>query len=274
MKTMPAREKLELLEDLEKLEKRKKLQDARNDFLKFCHAVYPAFKEGPHHRHLNPKLKAICDSENGRMTVSLPPRFGKSETISYMFVAWYLGHHPDHHIMMVTHTATLSSTFGRKIRNLIDSPIYQEIFPKTQVSKDKSAADDWTTTAGGKYLAIGVGANVAGHGAHLCLDPNAEILTVNGSCLLKDIVVDNTLLTAQGRHKVTKKMLTTHTEGVSINEALLASGTHPFYTQRGWVPAGQLRLGDRIETRTVWAALWDKAKHTLRKILRLKRGVA
>lgn len=92
-----------------------------------------------------------------------------SETIAYMFVAWYLGHHPEHHIIMVTHTAALSSTYGRKIRNLIDSPQYQKIFPGTKVSKDKSASDDWTTTAGGKYFAIGIGANVAGHGAHLLI---------------------------------------------------------------------------------------------------------
>ena len=90
-----------------------------------------------------------------------------SESIAYLFVAWYLGHHPDHHIMMVTHTAALSADFGRKVRNLIDTEAYHEIFPGTQVSTDKAAADSWTTTVGGKYLAIGIGANVAGHGAHL-----------------------------------------------------------------------------------------------------------
>lgn len=92
-----------------------------------------------------------------------------SETIAYMFVAWYLGHHPNHHIMMVTHTAALSADFGRKIRNLLDDPRYTEIFPQTAVSKDKSAADNWATTMGGKYLAVGIGGNVAGHGAHLLI---------------------------------------------------------------------------------------------------------
>jgi predicted phage terminase large subunit-like protein len=169
LKNMSAREKLELLEDLERLEKNKKIQDAKDDFLKFCHAVYPGFKEGPHHRYLKPKLAGLMKDANGRMTISMPPRFGKSETVAYLFVAWYLGHNPTHHIMMVTHTATLSSSFGRKIRNLLDSPVYQAIFPDTKVSKDKAAADDWTTTLGGKYLAIGIGANVAGHGAHLLI---------------------------------------------------------------------------------------------------------
>jgi hypothetical protein len=100
---------------------------------------------------------------------SVPPRFGKSETIAYLFVAWYLGHNPDHYVIMVTHTANLSASFGRKVRDLIESPVYQEIFPGTRVSKDKTASDDWVTSKGGRYLAIGVGGSVAGYGAHLLI---------------------------------------------------------------------------------------------------------
>lgn len=167
--TMPAHEKLALLEDLEKLEEQRSLQECRDDFLAFCHKVYPQFKEGPHHRHMKPLLHDILEGKKTRLTVSMAPRFGKSITIAFLFVAWYLGHNPTHHIMMVTHTATLSAGFGRQIRNLLDSQLYKDIFPGTVVSRDKTAADDWTTTAGGKYLAIGIGANVAGHGAHLLI---------------------------------------------------------------------------------------------------------
>jgi predicted phage terminase large subunit-like protein len=99
----------------------------------------------------------------------MPPRFGKSETIAYLFVAWYLGHFPNHQIMMVTHTADLSADFGRKVRNLLDSEVYHEVFPNTVVARDKSASANWSTTLGGKYLAIGIGANVAGHGADLLI---------------------------------------------------------------------------------------------------------
>jgi predicted phage terminase large subunit-like protein len=176
---LPLSEKAALLDELEVLEKKQALQECRDDFLKFCRRVYPGFKEGSHHRHLRPMLHDMAVDDPAqwyghempphakRLTVSMPPRFGKSETIAYLYVAWYLGHNPSHHIMMATHTAELSDSFGRKVRDLIDTPDYQEIFPETQVSKDKSAAGNWTTSKGGKYLAIGIGANVAGHGAHL-----------------------------------------------------------------------------------------------------------
>lgn len=172
--TLPLAEKMALLDELEALEHKKMLQGCRDNFLKFCKRVYPGFKEGPHHRHMRPLLQEMCLDEpthtkphEKRLTISMPPRFGKSESIAFLYVAWYLGHNPTHHIMMATHTAELSDSFGRKVRDLIDTPAYQEIFPSTQVSKAKSAAGNWTTSAGGKYLAIGIGANVAGHGAHL-----------------------------------------------------------------------------------------------------------
>lgn len=169
MPSMSVAEKEALLTELETLDHKKRIKRCRDDFLAFCAHLYPDWKEGPHHRFLNPILTDVMKGVEPRITVSMPPRFGKSETIAYMFVAWYLGHLPHHHIMMATHTAALSASFGRKVRNLLESDAYQEIFPETQVSKDKSAADFWSTTRSGQYLAIGIGANVAGHGAHLLI---------------------------------------------------------------------------------------------------------
>lgn len=167
--TLATTEQVALLDDLEKWQELRRVSLARTDFLAFCHYVYPGFKEGPHHRHLKPLLHGVKDGTKLRITCSMPPRFSKSETISYLFVAWYLGHHPRHQIMMVTHTADLSADFGRKVRNLLDSDVYHTLFPDTVVAKDKSAASNWSTTQGGKYLAIGIGANVAGHGADLLI---------------------------------------------------------------------------------------------------------
>jgi len=174
---MPALEKAALLEDLEAFDVKNARRRAREDFLVFCHRVYPGFKEGPHHRHLRPLLHDMAAVWSNteeipphalRLTVSMPPRFGKSESIAFLYVAWYLGHNPTHQIMMVTHTAELSESFGKKVRDLIDSPEYQEIFDRSvQVSKDKSAAGNWTTVQGGVYLALGVGGNAAGKGANL-----------------------------------------------------------------------------------------------------------
>ena len=167
--TLPLAERIAMLEDIEHLEHAELMKRCRDDFKAFCKHVYPDFKEGPHHRFLAPLLRDVVDGTEERLTVSMPPRFSKSETLAFLFVAWYLGHHPDHYVIMVTHTAGLSTVFGRKVRNLIESPVYREIFPGTVISKDKTAADDWVTTRKGTYLAVGVGGNIAGYGAHLLI---------------------------------------------------------------------------------------------------------
>ena len=265
--TLPRAEQEQILRDLEELERKQQVESAKSDFLAFCHYVYPGFKEGPHHRHMRPLLHGLNEGNQPRLTVSMPPRFGKSESVAYLFVSWYLGHHPDHHIMMVTHTADLSADFGRKVRNMLDSDIYHEVFPDTVVSRDKSAASNWSTTKGGKYLAIGIGANVAGHGAH-CLHPNTKIA---GAGSLGHLSIGDTVLTKYGRQRVTKKLLTTHPFFYTVNEALVASGNHPVYGQNGWTRVDALKVGDRIETLTVWRKLWERIR-LLRNLL-TKRGV-
>lgn len=165
--TLPAYDKEALLADLEELENKRAVHKARNDFMAFCHFVYPGFKEGAHHRHMQSLLHGVKDGTEKRLTISMPPRHGKSETVAYLFVAWFFGHFPREPVMMITHTADLSADFGRRVRNLIETPVYQKVFPGTRVARDKSSASNWATTVGGKYLAIGIGANVAGHGATL-----------------------------------------------------------------------------------------------------------
>lgn len=265
---MPLDEKESLLNELESLEKKREIKACREDFLAFCAYIYPDWKEGPHHRYLKPILHDVDVGKETRVTISMPPRFGKSETVAYLFIAWHLGRHPNHHIMMATHTAALSADFGRKIRNLLDTPKYREIFPETVVSKDKSAADNWTTTAGGKYLAIGIGANVAGHGAH-CLHPSTKIA---GGTTIGAVQRGDHILTKEGFHKVTHKLLTTHSVSWIINDDLQASGNHPFYTTDGWVFAQDLQVGDRIETLTVWRNLWVKIRRLHSRLTR--RGAA
>jgi hypothetical protein len=106
----------------------------------------------------------------------MAPRFGKSQMISIYYPAWYLGRHPDHKVIVASHTADLAVVMARKVRNLIQSPEYAEIFPQYKIASDAKAAAQWNTTAGGEYFAIGVGGALAGRGAHLIIadDPLSE----------------------------------------------------------------------------------------------------
>ena len=70
----------------------------------------------------------------------------------------------------------LAVRFGRKVRDLINDPIYKEIFPNTDLKQDSQAAGRWETSVGGEYFAAGVGAAMTGRGADLLIidDPHSE----------------------------------------------------------------------------------------------------
>ena len=169
-------EKQELLDSLEELERRKWAKEAQDDLLAFCVAMDPKYKVGAHHRRLARMLMNMEQGLNDRIGVSVPPRHGKSHMISTMFPAWYLGRHPDQQIILVSHTAELAVDFGRKVRNIIDSLKYAEIFPHVSLSADSKSAGRWNTNMGGQFYATGVGSALAGRGADFLIvdDPFSE----------------------------------------------------------------------------------------------------
>ena len=174
--TMSVKEKMELLDDLELRERRARLAAAQDNMLGFAAAVYPGFKIGPHHRKLAKIFTDVIEGRKKRVIINIAPRMGKSEFSSYLFPAYFLGKYPQKKIIMGTHTAGLSEDFGRRIRNLIDTEEYREVFPQTQVADDQKAAGKWSTSDGGQYYAAGVGGALAGRGADLFVidDPHSE----------------------------------------------------------------------------------------------------
>ncbi len=131
-------------------------------------------------RHVAAISEAICDTITGRsepiLLIEAPPRHGKSELVSKFLPAWYLGVWPDRRVMLAAYEATFARSWGRKARQVfVEStcPVFGR-----GLSGDNSAADDWSTTAGGGMSTAGVGGPMTGRGAHLLIidDPvkNAE----------------------------------------------------------------------------------------------------
>ena len=86
-------------------------------------------------------------------------------------------------VMMVSHTTDLAVDFGRKVRNIIDTDAYRQIFPTITLAADSKSAGRWNTNMGGEYFACGIGSSIAGRGADLLLvdDPHSEQDVLNGN---------------------------------------------------------------------------------------------
>ena len=153
-----------------------KVDDCQNNFLNFVNAMWPDFILGTHHEIIAKKLEQIANGEIRRLIINMPPRHTKSEFASFLFPAWMIGKNPDMKIIQATHTTELAVNFGRKIKNLIETEDYRDIFPGTELSADSKASGRWDTKRGGMYYAVGVGSNLAGRGGDLIIidDPHSE----------------------------------------------------------------------------------------------------
>ena len=161
---------------LEELEQRKRVNLCQMDFLAFIAAVDPHYKFGAHLKRLGSLLMQVESGVKDRVAVSMAPRFGKSTMISIYYPAWYLGKHPEHKLIVASHTSDLAVDMARKVRNLMQSDVYKSIFPNVSIAADAKAAGKWNTTKGGEVYAVGVGGSIAGRGADLLIvdDPLSE----------------------------------------------------------------------------------------------------
>ena len=174
--SLPKNEQKELYMMLEKLEELKAVEKSQNSFLDFIKHVYPNYIIGEHHRRLAQLFEDIANGKKKRIIVNIAPRHGKSELISYLAPAWFLGKHPHKKVIMASHTADLAVNFGRRVRNLVGSENYKDVFPEVQLQADSKSASRWGTNYNGEYFAIGVGGALAGRGADLFIidDPHSE----------------------------------------------------------------------------------------------------
>jgi len=158
------------------LKERRKRSRIQNNFLDFVREMWPSFIEGKHHSLMSDAFERVAEGKLKRLIINMPPRHTKSEFASYLLPAWFLGRKPDGKVIQTAHTAELAVGFGRKVRNLVGSPEYQDIFPGISLRQDSKAAGRWNTSDEGEYFAIGVGGAVTGKGADLLIidDPHSE----------------------------------------------------------------------------------------------------
>ena len=168
-----------------------KKERCKENFMPFVGQMWSAFIAGRHHAIMADAFERVANGSLKRLIINMPPRHTKSEFASYLFPAWFLGKYPEKKIIQTAHTAELATGFGRKVRNLVNSPDYQKVFP-IKLSSDSKAAGRWNTNKGGDYFAIGVGGAVTGKGADVLIidDPHSEQEAMQGNPLVYDRVYE------------------------------------------------------------------------------------
>ena len=185
------------IKEIEKLERAlldQLIIQARTCFYTFVKLMAPTvlpeeFIDGQHISIICTQLQDVVESvENKerlprRLQIMLPPGSMKSKIASNLFPAWCLGRNPNWCFLAIGSDLEFAiDNFGRPTKDLIDSPQYRSIFPLTVLKRDVQASGRWDTTKKGRFVAKGVGQNIAGRRAHIsiCDDVITEQTNDNG----------------------------------------------------------------------------------------------
>jgi predicted phage terminase large subunit-like protein len=184
--------KLILLREKSRRENQKKLQD---NFYEFCVYYDPKFYT-PGKQHLKliaNSLQEVADGKVKKLAVSLPPRAGKSYTLS-LFCAWILGKHQNNgSIMRNSYAAKLAEKFSKDIRDgILINPKYLEVFPDVKLSKKAQAVDGWSLEENTQpsYFCAGVGGAITGFGCKTIAILDDPIKNIEEA--LSETVIENT----------------------------------------------------------------------------------
>lgn len=132
-----------------------------------------------HSTHLDLLASWLRDLEQGtkkRIMVSMPPRHGKSELISYWYPLWLLTRKPTRQIILASYEAEFAAKWGRRVRNAI-----QQYGPELKLTLDtrSTAGHDWQLMEGGGMFTTGVGGPLTGRGAD-CFPAGTIVATETG----------------------------------------------------------------------------------------------
>lgn len=143
-------------------------------FVEFIRAVAPYYQFSRFHSFLAAKLErflhAVEREESPRLALSVPTRYGKSTLASVLLPAYVIGRNPDWPLIHASYTADLSNGFSREVRNLLEDPEYQAIFPGVRAAKDRKSVEEWAIVGRrGKFVSAGIGGGITGKGARILL---------------------------------------------------------------------------------------------------------
>ncbi len=102
------------------------------------------------------------------MLIEMPPRHGKSMTVTESFPSYYLMKNPDKRVIAAAYSDGLAKKFGRLNRNKFNE-YANELF-SIQLSEANAAVKDWGVEGRQRgMIATGIGGSITGQGADLMI---------------------------------------------------------------------------------------------------------
>lgn len=122
-----------------------------------------------HSKHTRLICEALMKVERGdikRLLICMPPRHGKSKTITESFPAWFYGRGISRNVIISSYSYDLAKKFGRENRRIL-TEFGKEIFG-IELARDNKEVSNFSAAGGtGALRFVGVGGTITGTGADL-----------------------------------------------------------------------------------------------------------
>lgn len=127
------------------------------------------FDPAKHILHMEKKLlDAIGDSKRRFISISMPPRHGKSIYCSVFLAAWFLGMYPEKSVILITYSEDYASQWGRAVRDIL-TKFGKQLFGRT-VARDVASNTIWKMERSlGGMISVGIGGGITGRGGDLII---------------------------------------------------------------------------------------------------------
>lgn len=141
----------------------------RKDYASYVAYVNPDFYMTTFHRYLCNEIQQFLESPTDKamdiLLLSVPPRHGKSYTVTETLPSWYLGNHPDGNVIIASYEGTFAESFSRRNRDKFVQ--YAPDIFRIEPNKNVQGVALWETEKGGRCRAAGLKGGITGFGAEL-----------------------------------------------------------------------------------------------------------
>ena len=123
------------------------------------------FVTNEHHIKICNVLEAVLRGELTKVIINIAPRYSKTDLAVKNFVSHALSLNPSSKFIHLSYSDDLALDNSEAIKDIVNFPSYQAMFPGVEIKKGSDSKKKWYTTAGGGVYATSAAGQVTGFGA-------------------------------------------------------------------------------------------------------------
>lgn len=214
----------------------------RDNLLDFTQHTFSNYKADKFHTDVCKHITdLVVKEETQNLMLFAPPQHGKSEIVSTRLPSFWLSHHPELPVGLISYGASLAFRNSRYARMVFETPQYAQIFPEYEKDVINWRTSDWhLRDHKGYVMAAGVGGPITGHGFGLgIIDDPVE----NWAAAQSEVTRESIWQWWLGTFK------TRMWEGGRIILMMCMPGETPILMADGtWRPLDTIRKGEMVKT--------------------------